>query len=84
MVRAQCWYRSHLDDKRVVGIVNDDIHACQAYHLVQLIAALIDVAPLGHKGSDLMSFVNNTFQHASAVVGHGAAFRERSELLGNK
>ena len=39
----------HLDDQRVIGIIDDDIHAGQTDHLVQLVTALGYHTILGHE-----------------------------------
>ena len=52
-------YRGDLDDQRVVGVIDDQIHARQAYHFVQLSTALIDDAPFGHERADLVAALLN-------------------------
>jgi hypothetical protein len=39
----------HLDDQRVVCVVNNQIHSAQTDHFVQLMAALVDFTIPGHK-----------------------------------
>ena len=49
---------SDLDDQGVVGIIDDDVHAREPDHLVQLVAALGYHAVFGHEGTllDAMLF----------------------------
>ena len=34
----------HLNDKRMVGVVDDEIHAGKTYHFVKLVATLVDTS----------------------------------------
>ena len=45
----------HLDNERMVGIVDRDIDAAEPYHLVQLISALVDGAEPGHEDAHLVA-----------------------------
>ena len=47
--------RSHLDNQWMVRIINDNIHTRQTNHLVQLVAALVDISPAGHKRANLVA-----------------------------
>ncbi len=49
-------YRAHLDDKLVVGIVDNEIHTRKADNLVQLVLALVHLIETRHKDSNLTSF----------------------------
>lgn len=42
-------YGCYLDDKRMVRVINDQIHTGKAYHFVQLVSAFVDISPLGMK-----------------------------------
>ena len=46
---------SHLDDERVVGVVDDEVHSRQADHLVQLVAPLVDDTVARHENPDLLA-----------------------------
>ena len=63
-------YGCYLNDKRMVGIVDDKVHTGETYHFVQLISALIDVPPLGHKRSDFSAFFLDCLRQVSANKGH--------------
>ena len=56
--------------KRVVGIIDDKIHAGETYHFMQLVSAFIDVSPFGHKCSDFSAFFLNCLRQISAHKGH--------------
>ena len=63
-------YGSYFNDKRMVGIVNDKVHAGETYHFVQLVSALVDVSPFGHKRSDFSAFFLDCLRQVSANKGH--------------
>ena len=48
-------YACDLDKQWVVGLADDDVHSRESYHLVQLVASLVDVAKLRHEGACLVS-----------------------------
>ena len=54
--------RGNLDDERVIGIVNDEVHAGESYHLMQLVSAFVDISPFGHKRSDFSAFFLNSLR----------------------
>ena len=56
-LHAGCLQRCHLDDQRVVSVVNDEVHARQTDNFVQLVTSFIYVAPFGCEDSDLLAKV---------------------------
>ena len=74
-------YGGNVDDELMVGVVHDNVHARQANHFVQLIPSTIDVAPLGHEGSDFAVFVQR--QHGNVVTEFGQLrlWNVRTDLL---
>ncbi len=76
--------RSHLDDERVVGIVDDKVHARQPDYLVQLVPAFVDVPPLGHERPDFSSPFLNGLRQAPAHARHLGLGHIRSNFLRNK
>lgn len=54
--------RGNLDDERVIGIVNDEVHAGESYHFMQLVSAFVDISPFGHKRSDFSAFFLNSLR----------------------
>ena len=57
---------SHLDNQRMVGIINDQIHTREADHLVQLVAAFVDGTPLGHEGAYFATVLLNSLRQCAA------------------
>ena len=47
--------RCHLDQQRMIGLLDDEVHTRKTNHFVQLIAPLIDLAELGHKRTRLIA-----------------------------
>ena len=62
--------RCHLDDERVVCVIDDKVHARQAYYLVQLVASLVYVAPLWGENPDLLAHVLCCLWQVAANGGH--------------
>ena len=56
--------------EQMVGIVDDKVHTGETYHFVQLVPALIDVSPFGHKRSDFSAFFLDCLRQVSANKGH--------------
>ena len=52
----------HLDDERMVGVINDHIHAREPDHLMQLVAALGYHAILWHKRALLNTLFLNALR----------------------
>ena len=46
---------SHLDDKGIVGVVDDEVHSRKADDLVELVAPVVDDTIAGHKNSDFLT-----------------------------
>ena len=44
----------HLDNERVVGVVDDEVHAREANHLMELVPPLVDDAVAGHENPDFL------------------------------
>ena len=61
---------SHFDDERVIGLIDDDVHSRQANHFVQLVTALVDIAPFRHKRADLVSTFLNALRQLATDRGH--------------
>ena len=47
-----CGDGSHLDDERVVGVVDVEVHPAETDDLVELMTALVDDAETGHENAD--------------------------------
>ena len=47
--------RSHFDEERMVGIIDDEVCAAQANNFMQLITPLVNLSQLGHKRASLIS-----------------------------
>src|SRR3712207_9110372 len=62
--------RSHFDDERMIGVIDNQIHARQTNHLMELIPAFIDISPFGHKSSDFTAFFLNCLWKVSTYIGH--------------
>ena len=45
----------HLDDERVVSVIDDEVHAREADNLMELVPAFVDIAPLGSERTYLTS-----------------------------
>ena len=45
----------HLDNERVVGVVDDEVHTRKANHLMELVPPLVDDAVAGHENPDFLS-----------------------------
>ena len=52
-LNAGTGYACHLDDERMVCVINYQVHSAEADNFVQLVASFIDDTPFGHKGSYL-------------------------------
>jgi len=46
----------NLDDERMVGVIDDEVHAGETNYFVKLIAAFVDVAIFRHESAYLFSF----------------------------
>ena len=62
--------RSNFYNQGVVSIIDNQVHTREADHFVQLISALIDVSPFGHKGSDFTAFFLDRLWKVSTYIGH--------------
>ena len=69
-LKARCLNGGHFDDERVIGFVDGDVHPRQANHFVQLVAALIDVAPFRHEGADFSPSLLNALRQLATYSGH--------------
>ena len=65
-LKACLRYGGHLDDERVVGFVDDEVDARKTNDLVQLSAALVDVAPFGHERAYLATAFLNLARQVAA------------------
>ena len=63
-LHSRDWNGCDLDDERVVGAVDDDVHSRQSYHLMQLSSAFVDVAPFRHECSYLASAALYGFRYS--------------------
>ena len=50
---------------------------------MQLVAALVDVAPLGHECADVVSQFLNVLRQLPAVIGHWSLSHEGRNLISN-
>ena len=48
-------YGGYFDDKWVIGVVDDEIHARESDHFVELVPTFVDASVFGHKSSDLIA-----------------------------
>ena len=62
--------RSNFYNQGVVSIIDNQVHTREADHFVQLISALIDISPFGHKGSDFTAFFLYCLWKVSTYIGH--------------
>ena len=62
----------HLNNQRVVGIIDDDVHARQPDHLVKLVATLGNHSILGHESALFNSLFLNTLRQYSSDLGQTA------------
>ena len=60
---------SDFDNQRMIGVIDDQIHARKADNFVKLVSSLIDISPLGHKGANLTAFFLNVLWKFSAHDG---------------
>ena len=74
----------NLDDKRVVCVVDDKIHARKTYHLVQLTAALVDISPFRHEGTYLVTILLNGLRNGFTHQRKGAVRNVGNYLLVNE
>ena len=54
--------RGHFDNQWVVCIVNNQIHTRETDDLMQLSAALIDIAPFGHERTNLVTILQHSLR----------------------
>ena len=76
--------RSYLDDKGVIGVVDDQVHTRQPNDLVQLITTLVNRPVLRHKRTNLVPSILNTLRQMATYMGNLRFRQIRSDLLGNK
>jgi hypothetical protein len=50
-----CLNGSHLDDERMVRVIDDQIHARETDDLMQLVATFVDHTESGHEGTNLVT-----------------------------
>ena len=62
--------RSNFYNKGVISIVDDQVHTGEANHFVQLVPALVNVSPFGHKSSDFTAFFLYRLWKVSTYIGH--------------
>ena len=72
---------SHLDDERVIGVIDIQVHSAQADNLVQLVPALIDDAETGHEHPDFASPLVNPLGNLPAGLADGAFRKEGLNCL---
>ena len=77
-------YRCHLDNQRVIGIVDNQVHSRKTNYLVQLITPLIDITVLGHKSAYLSPFFLNTLRQVPTYRGNFRIGKIRGHLLRNE
>ena len=54
-IRAD-WIEATFIIRGVVSIIDNQVHTGEANHFVQLVPALVNVSPFGHKSSDFTAF----------------------------
>lgn len=67
---ARLRYGSHLDDERMIRVVDDQIHTRESDHLMQLATPFVDRAPLRHEGSYLESGFLHFGRHQTSHLCH--------------
>lgn len=77
-------YRCHLDNQRMIGIIDDKVHSRQTYHLMQLIATLIDITVFGHESTDFPPSLLNALRQISTYRCNFRIGKIRSHLLRNE
>ena len=65
-----CRNGSHLDDKRSVDIVDDDVHSGQTDDLMELVLSFVDATISRHECSYLLFPFLNTLRKVSSYVGN--------------
>ena len=68
-IRAD-WIEATFIIKGVVSIIDNQVHTGEANHFVQLISALVNVSPFGHKSSDFTAFFLYRLWKVSTYIGH--------------
>jgi len=63
-------YGCDLDYQRMVVVVNDEVHARETYHFVQLVPPFIHIAEARHEGSDLSTPFLYSLRQVSADHAH--------------
>ena len=76
-----CRDACHLDDERVVGVVDHNVDTAQPDDFVQLVPPLVDDAPFGHEGAYFPAFLLNSLGQISAHRGHVGLRHKRQHLL---
>mgnify|MGYP003489659318 CR=1 FL=1 len=77
-------YACHLDDERMVRIVDDDVQSRETDDLMQLVTAFVNVSPTGHKGTDFKSVFLYALGNLATGDGHLRGFYVRNNLLGDE
>ena len=60
----------YLDDERMIGFVDDEVHSRQADHLVQLVAAFVNGSETGHEGADLVARILDSLRQITSNHSH--------------
>ena len=68
------------NDKRMVSLLDNNVHTRESYHLVQLSTPLVNVAPFWGENPYLKAFLHYFSRHDFAHVGN-PALREASYSL---
>ncbi len=65
-LNARGLHRSHFYNERMIGVFDRNVDSAETYHLVQLVAAFVDVAEIGHEGSDFILLAMHSYRKISA------------------
>ena len=65
-----CRDRCHLDNKRSVHIIDDDVHSRETDHFVKLVLPFIDAAIARHEGSDFLLSFLDALRKISSYIGY--------------
>ncbi len=52
--------------REMIGVFDRNVDSAETYHLVQLVAAFVDVAEIGHEGSDFILLAMHSYRKISA------------------
>ena len=65
-LHAGCLNGRYLNDQRVIGIINDEIHTRKPDYFVQLVAAFINATELGHESPNFTTAFLYALRQVSA------------------